>query len=216
MRAVNLLPDPRTDKRHDDGRDRLRSTKMIAVAAGAVLIALAVILGAAFAKAHSDVSDRQAKLEGVQSQVAAAQVSAAASAAAAGRADAHLAAVSTAASQRLAWDGLLDQLSRVMPRGAWLESLQGTVASSTSTSTPSTSSSTTTTTPSTAGTAPTGFVVTGYGRTQSTVARALEQLVLMPALSDVTLQSTERTDIGAKKAIKFTISANVRSVGGTP
>ena len=214
MRAVNLLPDPRTDKRHDDGRDRLRSTKMIAVAGGAVLIALAVVLGAAFTKAHSDVSNRQAKLESVQSQVAVAQVSVAASAAAAGRADAHLAAVSTAASQRLAWDGLLDQLSRVMPRGAWLESLQGTSAVSTSTS--STSSSTTTTTPSTTGTAPTGFVVTGYGRTQTTVARALERLVLMPALSDVTLQSTERTDIGTKKAIKFTISANVRSVGGTP
>jgi Tfp pilus assembly protein PilN len=213
MRAVNLLPDPRTDKRHDDGRDRLRSTKMIAVAGGAVLVALAVVLGAAFISARSDVSDRQAKLDSVQSQVAAAQVSAAASAAAAGRNEAHLAAVSTAASQRLAWDGLLDQLSRVMPRGAWLESLQGTSASSTSTT--STSSSTTTTTPST-GSAPTGFVVAGYGRTQTTVARALERLVLMPALSDVTLQSTERTDIGTRKAIKFTISANVRSVGGTP
>jgi Tfp pilus assembly protein PilN len=211
MRAVNLLPDPRTDKRHDDGRDRLRSTRMIAVAGGAVLVALAVVLGAAFISARSDVHDRQAKLEGVQSQVAAAQVSAAASAAAAaGRTEAHLTAVSTAASQRLAWDGLLDQLSRVMPRGAWLESLQGTSASSTSAT-----SSSTTTTPTT-GSAPTGFVVTGYGRTQTSVARALERLVLMPALSDVTLQSTERTDIGTKKAIKFTISANVRSVGGTP
>jgi hypothetical protein len=59
-------------------------------------------------------------------------------------------------------------------------------------------------------------VVTGYGRSQATVARALERLALMPALSDVSLQSTERTDVGTKKAIKFTIGANVRSAGGTP
>ena len=212
MRAVNLLPDPRTDKRHADRPSRLHSTKAIAAAAGAVLVLVAAVSGVAFTKARSDVSDRQSTLNGLQAELAGVQAKAVVSAAAADQTQAHLAAVSTAASGRIAWDGLLDQLSRVMPRGAWLESLQGTnaapaVAASTSTSTPSTP---------TAGAAPTGFVVTGYARSQATVARALERLVLMPALSDVSLQSSERGDVGTKKAIKFTIGANVRSAGGTP
>ena len=99
-----------------------------------------------------------------------------------------------------------------MPRGAWLESLQGTNAA------PAAPAPASTSTPSTpaAGAAPTGFVVTGYARSQATVARALDRLVLMPALSDVSLQTSERTDVGTKKAFKFTIGANVRSAGGTP
>ena len=188
MRAVNLLPDPRTDKRHADRPSRLQSTKAIAAAAGAVLVLVAAVSGVAFTKARSDVSDRQSTLNGLQAELAGVQAKAVVSAAAADQTQAHLAAVSTAASGRIAWDGLLDQLSRVMPRGAWLESLQGTnaapaVAASTSTSTPSTPA---------AGAAPTGFVVTGYARSQATVARALDRLVLMPALSDVSLQTSER------------------------
>ena len=189
MRAVNLLPDPRTDKRHADRPSRLQSTKAIAAAAGAVLVLVAAVSGVAFTKARSDVSDRQSTLNGLQAELAGVQAKAAVSATAADQTQAHLAAVSTAASGRIAWDGLLDQLSRVMPRGAWLESLQGTnaapaVAAPTSTSTPSTPA---------AGAAPTGFVVTGYARSQATVARALDRLVLMPALSDVSLQTSERT-----------------------
>jgi hypothetical protein len=46
------------------------------------------------------------------------------------------------------------------------------------------------------------------------VARALDRLALIPALSDVTLQSTQRADVNGKKALKFTIGANLRSTGG--
>ncbi len=212
MRAVNLLPDPRTDKRHADRPSRLQSTKAIAAAAGAVLVFVAAVSGVAFTKARSDVSDRQSTLNGLQAELAGVQAKATVSAAAVDQTQAHLAAVSTAASGRIAWDGLLDQLSRVMPRGAWLESLQGTNAA------PAAPAPASTSTPSApaAGAAPTGFVVTGYARSQATVARALDRLVLMPALSDVSLQSSERSDVGTKKAIKFTIGANVRSAGGTP
>ena len=127
MRAVNLLPDPRTDKRHADRPSRLRSTKAIAAAAGAVLVFVAAVSGVAFTKARSDVSDRQSTLNGLQAAAAGVQAKATVSAAAVDQTQAHLAAVSTAASGRIAWDGLLDQLSRVMPRGAWLDqSLPGT------------------------------------------------------------------------------------------
>ena len=215
MRAVNLLPAPRTDNRRDDGPNRLRSTKAMAAAAGAVLVLVAAVSGVAFTKARSDVSDRQSTLNGLQAELAGAQAKAAVSAAAAGKTQAHLIAVSNAASGRIAWDGLLDQLSRVMPRGVWLESLQATNPADPAAAAAASTASTATATPA-AGAAPTGFVVTGYARTQSTVARALERLVLMPALSDVSLQSSTRSDVGTKKAIKFTIGANVRSAGGTP
>ena len=195
MRAVNLLPDSRG--RRGVGRDRLRTSKAIAVTAGAALILVAALSGVAFTKARSDVSARQDTLKGLQGELAAAQAKAAVSAAVAGQTEAHFAAVSTAASGRTAWDGLLDQLSRVVPRGAWLESLQATSAVDPAAArhvdldrqrtAPATSA------------APTGFVVTGYARSQATVARALERLVLMPALSDVTLQSTQRTDVGVEE-----------------
>ena len=62
--------------------------------------------------------------------------------------------------------------------------------------------------------APTGFVVTGSARSQAAVARALDRLALIPALSDVSLQSTQRADVGSKTALQFTIGANLRSTGG--
>ena len=64
------------------------------------------------------------------------------------------------------------------------------------------------------GAAPTGFVVTGSARSQAAVARALDRLALIPALSDVTLQSTQRADVAGKQALQFTIGANLRSTGG--
>ena len=64
--------------------------------------------------------------------------------------------------------------------------------------------------------APTGFVVTGYALSQATVARALDRLALIPALSDVSLQSTQPAGVGSKQAVQFTIGANLRSAGGTP
>jgi hypothetical protein len=57
-------------------------------------------------------------------------------------------------------------------------------------------------------------VVTGYALSQDIVALALDRLALMPSLSDVSLQSTTRADVGNKKAVQFTIGANVRSAGG--
>ena len=110
----------------------------------------------------------------------------------------------------MAWDGLLDQLSRVLPQGAWLESLQATGGAVASAPTAATTASAT---PAPTA-APTGFVVTGKARSQEIVASVLERLALIPALSDVSLQSTQRADVAGKKAVQFTIGANVRSPGG--
>jgi Tfp pilus assembly protein PilN len=222
MRAVNLLPAPRVEMRQDDVQSRARTSKTIAIAAGLVLVLLAVVLGYAFSNGRSQVSDRQAKLDNLQAEVSQAQAAAAVPSAARSTTQAHLAAVTSAASGRIAWDALLAQLSRVMPAGSWLESLQAsdgsasssTTSSATTSSTTSSSTSPSTTSTSTTGAAPTGFVLTGYALSQDIVALALDRLALMPGLSDVSLQSTTRADVGNKKAVQFTIGANVRSAGG--
>jgi Tfp pilus assembly protein PilN len=240
MRAVNLLPAPRVEKRQDDVQSRARTSKAIAIVAGVVLVLVAVVLGYAVSHSRSQVNDRQAKLDGLKAEVAQAQAAAAVPGAARATTQAHLAAITSAASGRIAWDGLLGELSRVMPAGAWLQALQAgngvsTASSSSSSSTPSTST-TTASAPATAvagavsttGAMPTSFVVSGFALSQDIVALALDRLALMPGLSDVTLQSTQRASVGAMPgstpgstpgntnadAVQFTISANVRSAGG--
>ena len=70
--------------------------------------------------------------------------------------------------------------------------------------------------PSGGAAAPAGttFTVTGNALSQDAVARVLDRLALIPALSDVSLQSMQRADVAGKKAMQFTIVANVRTAGG--
>jgi Tfp pilus assembly protein PilN len=239
MRAVNLLPTPRVEKRQDDVQSRARTTKAIAIVAVVALALVAVVLGFAYTHGSSNVSDRQAKLDGLKAEVAQAQAAAAVPGAARATTQAHLAAITSAASGRIAWDGLLGELSRVMPAGAWLQTLQAgngastTSSSSSSSTTPSTSTATASAPAtavagavSTTGAMPTSFVVSGFALSQDIVALALDRLALVPGLSDVTLQSTQRASVGNTtgnttgtttdntNAVQFTISANVRSAGG--
>src|SRR4051812_24133095 len=124
MRAVNLLPAPRVETRQDDGQGRARTTKAAAVAAGLMVACVTAAVGFAFVHERSAANDRRSTLDGLQAKVAQTQAAKASSAAVAAKDQGHLAAVTSAASGRMAWDGLLDQLSRVMPPGASLETLQ--------------------------------------------------------------------------------------------
>ena len=64
--------------------------------------------------------------------------------------------------------------------------------------------------------APAGATLTvaGNALSQDTVALVLDRLALIPALSDVSLQSMQRADVAGKKAMQFSIVANVRTAGG--
>jgi Tfp pilus assembly protein PilN len=221
MRAVNLLPAQRVEKRQDDVQSRTRASKAIAVAGGVALVLVAAVCAVAYSHGRSDVRDRQESLGRVQSQVAQAQAAAAVSAAAAAAMQSHLVAITSAASGRTAWDSLLDQLSRVMPNGAWLESLQTTPAAAAETSTTPDSTSdtgsadvTTNGLSSSAAAAPAAatVTVTGYARSQATVAQVLDRLAFMPSLSDVSLQSAQRAS--DKNVTQFTITANMHTAGG--
>jgi Tfp pilus assembly protein PilN len=241
MRAVNLLPAPRVDQRQDDSRRRERTTKAIAIAGGLVLVFVTAALVFAFMHERSVVNDRQSTLDGLHAKVAQSQAkaaqshaAAASSAAVAAATQAQITAIKSAASGRVAWDDLLNQLSRVMPSGASLVTLQANDGNATSSATtPSTSTSSTPSTSTTtssapasslassttgSASAPTSFVVTGYALSQATVAQVLDRLALIPALSDVSLQSTQRTEVAGTNtnALQFTIGASLRSAGGTP
>src|SRR5947208_11181300 len=231
MRAVNLLPAPRVEQRQDDGQRRGRTTMAVAIAAGLLLVFVTAALAFALMHERSVVNDRRSTLDGLQAKVAQTHAAKPSSAAEAAKTQGQLAAITSAASGRIAWDGLLDQLARVMPSGASLASLQASdgnaapSASTPSTSTSSTPSTSTTSSSAPASTlasptngsasAPTSFVVSGNAVSQATVARVLDRLALIPALSAVSLQSTQPSS-DAGKALQFTIGATLRSAGGTP
>src|SRR4051794_4891276 len=171
MRPFNLLPAPGAEKRQEESQ---RSARTIAVAAGLTLVLVAIVLGLAFSQARTGATDRQATLTRLEAEVAQTQTASALTAAEAARTQAHLAAVTSAASGRTAWDGLLGELSRVMPQGAWLESLQTTAAAAAAPSTPADSSATSASVTtnglgSSASTTPAGatLTVTGFARSQS-------------------------------------------------
>lgn len=146
MRAVNLLPAPRVETRQDDAESRARTTRAVAIAAGLMVAFVMAAVGFAFVQERFAVNDRRATLDGLQAKVsqshaatASSRAAAASSAAVAAKTQGYLNAIKSAASGRIAWDGLLDQLSRVMPPGTSLETLQANDGNATpSASTPST------------------------------------------------------------------------------
>jgi Tfp pilus assembly protein PilN len=210
MQAVNLLPAGAARGARwgvgDAGAAR-RALVYAATAAGAVIVAS----GAAFFQAHSTVNDRQATLDELQPKVALAQAKASSAQAARASMEARRTAVTTVTSTRMTWEQVLRDLAKVLPGNVRLQSLQAQSPTPVSSSALSTSS-TATTTP---GTTPTAFLVTGFTSSQKSVARVMDRLSLLPWLSDVSLQSSTRSDTNrGSKAVQFTIGANLSSTGG--
>ncbi len=197
MRPVNLLP-------RDDARRRsVRSTRVagvpvpspFGVGALAVLVLIGVVLGLASVRERSKVETRRETLAAVQKELAATPepVRNGVGDAAAAR----LAALSSAAAARIAWDSVLRDVSRVIPEDAWLESLGARSPAATGAAA---------TTP---GAVPTAFTATGYTYSQKGVARLLARLALVPALTNVQLQSSVATEIGSRRVFKFSVVADV-------
>ena len=196
MRAINLLP--------DQGSQSLSrfSAPSIAIGGASLLAIVAIFMGVSFMQAHSKVSSRQDTLAALTMKTAKLQTTVAKSAASQGSDQARVAAFSAAASARIPWDDLLDDVSRVLPSGSWLSSLNMAVGSA---AVPA---------PTTSGTpvptsVPTSFTVSGFAFSQNEVARVMQRLALVPALAGVTLQNSTRADVGETKAFQFTINATV-------
>jgi Tfp pilus assembly protein PilN len=212
MEAINLLP-AGAIRRNRWGAADANAAKRVLVTAATAAGVVIVASGAAFVQAHNTVSDRQATLDGLQEQVAAAQATAASAQAARANVAARRNAVTTVTSQRITWEQVLRDLARVLPANVWLQNLQA--QSPTPTVSASTASTTSTTTTAPTGSTPTAFVVTGFTSSQKAVARVIDRLSVLPWLSDVSLQQSTRADTGrGGMAVQFTIGANLSSTGG--
>ena len=118
---------------------------------------------------------------------------------------AQLDTFNVASAQRIQWDVLLSDLSRVIPAGSWLSSL--TLQGQTLT-TPDPAAQQTTTPP--LQTTPTGFVASGFALSQERVVRLLQQLEARADALRHHAAAQRARDVGTDKAFQFTLSANVR------
>jgi Tfp pilus assembly protein PilN len=202
MRAVNLLPEE-----NRPGRMPTVLTKNTVVGGGGAALAVVLLLfGFMFFQSHGKVSDKSDTLSALQQQLTQVQAAAARSAAQQGVDQSRVAAFTTAASGRMPWDNLLDDLSRVLPAGSWLSSL------SMQSGTPAVTGAPVAGAPvagAPLAVAPTSFTVSGIAFTEGIVAQVMDRLELVPALSGVTLQSSTKTTVGNTNAYTFTMSANV-------
>lgn len=210
MQAVNLLPAGAAGASRWGTADAGAAKRVLlsaAAAAGAVIL----VSGAGFVHTHGIVNDRQSTLDELQPKVAVAQAKATTAQAARADMQARKSAVTTVTSTRMTWEQVLRDVAKVLPGNVRLQSLQAQSPTPVSSSALATTSTTTTTT----GTTPTAFVVTGFTSSQKAVARVMDRLSLLPWLSDVSLQSSTRSDTSrGSKAVQFTIGANLSSTGG--
>jgi Tfp pilus assembly protein PilN len=198
MRAVNLLP------RDSRASRSVTAQNLPAVVGGGLGFLVVAALAAGYLSASSKVGAAQQELTAAQAQLAAtpvppapkAQVNSTPTDALSQQAP-RLQAVSSALSQRIAWDRVLREFSFVLPTDVWLQSVaMSAPAGGTS---------------GTAGTSASGFSVTGTTSSYESVARLLSRMYLVPDLEQVTLSQVS----GSDKLISFSISAGVKS-GAAP
>ena len=123
MNAVNLLPTYARPGHPWAAIGKDLSPRRVVTGGAAVACAAVVGLGLGYVHERSVVNDRRATLADVQTQVAAADAKAAPLRAAQTAAAAPMAAASTVSSRRVAWESVLADLSRVLPKRVQLQSL---------------------------------------------------------------------------------------------
>jgi len=192
MEAVNLLPlHARPGRRWATvGRDA--QPRRVLKTGVAIACIVAVGLGLAYVHERSVLNDRRATLADVQTQVTAADAKAAPIRAAQAGVAARMPAATTITASRIVWEGLLADLSGVLPRRVRLQTLSmqsptpiatGVTAPAAAPATPPSS------TPApAAGGAP--FTVSGVATSHVRVALVLDRLAALPWLSNVTLVSS--------------------------
>jgi Tfp pilus assembly protein PilN len=196
MKAVNLIPGERRRK----GRDvvgRSGGAALIVLGLLAGLIALAVMYGSASHEISSQAGEA-ATLNAKTNAVEARSGHLSSYASFVSMAEQRMRTVSQLVESRFDWSHALHELGRVMPVDTSLDSLHGTVgssssggASSSSSSSPSSAStaSTSATSSTPPGSTPT-FTLSGCATSQATVAQTLQRLRLMDGVGEVQLQSS--------------------------
>jgi type IV pilus assembly protein PilM len=209
LRGVNLLPG---ELRETTGKRPNLLRVALPVAAAIPIVALGVM----FLQSSGTVDDRQSQLDAVEAEISALPkpkrpiIDAGVAATEANRAVA-LAAV---LGGRVPWDGVLRDVSLVLPSNVSLTKLSAELPEPTVVPA-GTSTTTSTTTPAPVVPAqPTGVTVEGYTVDQPSVARLLARLRTVPSLTNIQLSSSERTAVGQKTIVKFEIIADIKQPGG--
>jgi Tfp pilus assembly protein PilN len=194
MRAVNLLPRDEAPKSFEKNRG-----VAFGAAGGAALVTAGLctlILGAGGA-----IKDRQLTLDSLNAELASIPAAPAADASKdaslTAEKSARTGALSQALGGRIAWDGVLRQISQVLPDDVWLTTLTTAAPSSQpgQVATPATVS------------------IVGSTYSQSGVARFLARLSVVPSLENVSLQSSLAAAAGTQKVVQFSINANIKPAG---
>ncbi len=195
MKAVNLLPPDYTGLRGTSLGDRLGTHTVALVGAGAAVVVVAA-LGATWHSASSTASAKKSELASLKVQLA--KLSQSAAPAGSG-VQARIAEINTTDATRVAWDGFMSRLARVLPEDVWLTGMMtansAAAGASTATLSPTASSS--------------DFSITGYTYSQKSVARLMRRLELLPWLNSIQLQSSQLTTVGPKSVFQFTITGGV-------
>jgi Tfp pilus assembly protein PilN len=206
MRAVNLLP------RDHSQASRLPNTPiLVGICAGVLVVA---VLGADFMMQSGKVAKEQQSLDALQARVSALPPAPTGPTTAqtqlAGEHSARVSALSSALTNRVAWDRVFREFSLVLPDDVWLTTLTAHAPVSPSASAASAPAGTA------AGGAPSEFTIAGYTYSHDGVARLLSRLQVVPDLQDVTLVSSTLSKVGALNVVQFQIVADLRTAGSVP
>ncbi len=193
MKAVNLIP---SEQRSGGG-------SVAGDSDGGAFLVIGLLVGLAVLALLYGIARHQ--VAGRQSEVASISVQAQATSARASELapyvsfkslyQARLKIVSELVGTRFDWAHAFHELGRVLPAGASLSSVHGTIGSATGTSSSSSAA------PSTGSATPAGtvpiFSLAGCATSQSEVAETLQRLRLMDGVSAVTLQSSVKSTTGS-------------------
>jgi Tfp pilus assembly protein PilN len=215
MEAVNLLPAYARPGHPWAAVGKDLSARRVFKAGSVAALVVAVGFGLGYYLERSVVNDRQATLADVQAQVAVVDAKAAPLRAAQAAAAARLTAAGTVSERRVAWEGLLADVSRVLPKQVYLQGL------SLQSPTPLAPGAVTTAPTAPAGTPATstgsGFSATGVASSHVKVAVVLDRLASLPWLTNVTLLSTANGSASGttlSRGDTFSVSAGFNPNGG--
>jgi Tfp pilus assembly protein PilN len=199
VQAVNLLPAYARPAGRWATIGKELSPASVTRIGGIVAAACAIAVAGLYFYERSVVNDRRATLSDAEARLTAVEATAAPLRTAVTASTAHATVIRTVAGQRIAWEGVLRDLARVLPDQVQLQSLAA------SNPLPAAGAAAVATT-STAGTT---FTVTGTTTSHVRVALVLDRLALAPWLSGVALTSSARGVAGDQ----FTITATFQRTG---
>lgn len=193
MRAVNLLP-------RDEPTRSFEAKRGVVFLGGGGAALVTVAMAALMIGAGGAVKQERRSLDLIQAEIAAVPKPVADPMGAqddgvlAAEKAARISALSTALGDRIAWDGVLRQISQVLPEDVWLSGLSTTGGDPAAGST---------------------LTLNGSTYSQDGVARFLSRISVLPALSNVQLQTSTVDPTAARGIVQFIILAQVKaSVAG--